>query len=68
MFGFEHGDTQLFIWGKDSPKSDGNLLRLHTDKVDDHDLSLSSIDYHMKLKLFLSGGHDQFVRIFNQKK
>jgi hypothetical protein len=52
MFGFEQGDTQLFTWSKD------NLLKLPTNKVDDHESKLSSIDYHSKLKLFLSGGHD----------
>jgi hypothetical protein len=36
--------------------------------MDDHDDKLSATDYHPVLGLYVSGGLDRYVRIFNLKK
>ena len=64
LFGFEQGDTQLFIWNRESSE----MLKLNSSKIDDHDERLSATDYHPVLGLYVSGGMDRFVRIFNLKK
>jgi WD40 repeat protein len=63
LFGFEQGDTSLFLWSREK-----ELLKLHSSKMDDHDDRLSATDYHPVLGLYVSGGLDRYVRIFNLKK
>jgi len=63
LFGFEQGDTSLFIWSRGK-----EMLKLNSSKMDDHDDRLSATDYHPVLGLYVSVGLDRYVRIFNLKK
>lgn len=79
LFGFGHGDTQLFIW--DKPPEDvceklgytdtdyeKMLMKLDTNKLNDHNEGMTCSDFHEELKIYVTGGLDQYVRVFNLKK
>ena len=90
LFGFEQGDTELFIWDFTSAEKSQDALalkiqkddkrdysslnkqsalyKLPNSKLDEHYGGLGGIDYHPKLELFISGGPDATVKIFNIKK
>ena len=92
LFGFESGDTELFMWDftdasisadaiahvknpRDAPNKafvemnrQSALYKLPNQKLDGHEGGLGDIDYHPFLKLFVSGGPDATVKIFNLKK
>ena len=47
---------------------ESSLFKLHNSKLDEHYGGLGGIDFHPKLQLFISGGPDATVKIFNIKK
>ena len=90
LFGFEQGDTELFIWDYTDPAKSAEAQAIHIDrgesrdhsklnkqsalfklpnsKLDEHHGGLGGIDFHPKLEIFVSGGPDSTVKIFNIKK
>ena len=44
------------------------LFKLPNAKLDEHEGGLGAIDYHPQLQMFVSGGPDATVKIFNVKK
>ena len=90
LFGFEQGDTELFIWDFTDPAKSAEAQAIHIDrgeskdyskmnkqsalfklpnsKLDEHFGGLGGIDFHPKLEIFVSGGPDATVKIFNIKK
>lgn len=60
--GFKTGDTEMFMW------SDKELYKLNSDKIDEHEDELMSIDMLESKGLFVTGGKDGIVKVWNIKK
>jgi hypothetical protein len=69
LFGFAHGDSNLFIWDKPSDEVceklgytdtdyEPTLMKLETNKLNDHMVGMTCSDYHEELKIYVTGGLD----------
>ena len=83
LFVFSSGDTELFEWKVSPPRdkspsgiSDGQIANryqdlwlLHREKPDEHDSEINDVDSKSHgLKLFVTGGEDGFVKVWDQDK
>lgn len=64
FFGFKTGDTQLFTW----EESEKELYKLDCDKIDEHEDDLTSVDILLSKGLFVTGGRDGLIKVWNMKK
>jgi WD40 repeat protein len=64
FMGFRTGDTEIFHWQEDEKE----LYRLAQDKMDEHEEELASIDMLQSRGLFVTGGRDGLVKVWNIKK
>jgi hypothetical protein len=44
------------------------LMKLETNKLNDHNVGMTCSDFHDELNIYVTGGLDQYVRVFNLKK
>jgi len=61
FLGFKSGDTELLYWEEASKE----LYKLSTDKINEHENDLVSIDIHLGKELFVTGGKDGLVKVWN---
>lgn len=64
FMGFKTGDTEMFHW-EEQPKE---LYRLSTDKIDEHEDELNTVDMLVSRGLFVTGGRDGLIKVWNIKK
>lgn len=64
FMGFRTGDTELFTWEEEAKE----LYRLAQDKMDEHEEELASIDLLQSRGLFVTGGRDGLIKVWNIKK
>lgn len=62
--GFKTGDTEMFMWSE----TEKELFKLNSDKIDEHEDELMSIDMLESKGLFVTGGRDGLVKVWNIKK
>ena len=62
--GFKTGDTQIFTWDEDQKE----LFKINCDKQDEHEDELMSIDMLQSRGLFVTGGKDGLIKVWNMKK
>lgn len=62
--GFKTGDTEMFMWSE----TEKELYKLNSDKIDEHEDELMSIDMLESKGLFVTGGRDGLVKVWNIKK
>ena len=63
FMGFKSGDTEMFEWDERSKE----FFRLQQEKIDEHEEELVSLDMDCR-GLFVTGGRDGLVKIWNIKK
>jgi WD40 repeat protein len=64
FMGFKTGDTELFYW----EEGEKELFKLNSDKIDEHEDELQSIDLLLSKGLFITGAKDGLIKIWNIKK
>jgi WD40 repeat protein len=64
FMGFRTGDTEMFHWDEGAKE----LYRLVSDKVDEHEDELQSIDMLQSRRLFVTGARDGLIKVWNIKK
>lgn len=64
FLGFRTGDTEVFYW----EEKEKELYRMNCEKMDEHEDDLESIDYLHEYGLFVTGGKDGCVKVWNIKK
>lgn len=61
---FRNGDTQIFTW--DEPGKE--LYKINCDKQDEHEDELMSVDMLQSKGLFVTGGRDGLIKVWNMRK
>lgn len=64
FLGFNSGDTELLYWEEEGKE----LYKLYTDKLNEHESDLVSIDMHLNKEIFATGGKDGLVKVWNKRK
>lgn len=64
MICFKTGDTEMLLW-EDNEKE---LYRLNCEKMDEHEDYLEGVDFLYGHGLFVTGGKDGCVKVWNTKK
>jgi WD40 repeat protein len=64
FMGFKTGDTQIFTWDEDQK----DLFKITCDKQDEHEDELMSIDMLQSRGLFVTGGKDGIIKVWNMRK
>jgi len=64
FMGFKTGDTEMFMWSE----TEKELFKLNSDKIDEHEDELMSMDMLESKGLFVTGGRDGLVKVWNIKK
>lgn len=59
---FVSGDTELMVW------KDNELLMVNTEKSEEHETGITGIDVLENYGLFVTGGKDGIVKIWNYRK
>jgi hypothetical protein len=62
--GFKSGDTEMFLW----EEQEKEFYRLNCEKMDEHEDQLESMDSLFGKGLFVTGGRDGLVKVWNIKK
>jgi len=62
--GFKTGDTEMFLWREQEKE----FYKLNCEKMDEHEDQLEAVDYLNDQGLFVTGGRDGLVKIWNIKK
>lgn len=64
LMGFKTGDTEMFLWEEQTKE----LYRLSTDKIDEHEDELNTVDMLVSRGLFVTGGRDGLIKVWNIRK
>ena len=62
--GFKTGDTEMFVWEEEEKE----LYKLNSDKIDEHEDELQTIDILYSRGLYVTGGKDGLIKVWNTKK
>ena len=62
--GFKTGDTEMFVWEEEEKE----LYKLNSDKIDEHEDELQTIDILYSRGLYVTGGKDGLIKVWNSKK
>ena len=61
---FKNGDSQIFTWNEEEKE----MYKINCDKKDEHDDELMSVDMLYSKGLFVSGGKDGLIKVWNFRK
>ena len=61
---FRNGDSQIFTWNEDEKE----MYKINCDKQDEHEDELMSVDMLQSKGLFVSGGKDGLIKVWNFRK
>jgi WD40 repeat protein len=64
FMGFKSGDTEIFNWNEEEKE----FYKLSCEKMDEHEDLLESVDTLNERGLFVTGGKDGLVKVWNIKK
>jgi len=64
LMGFKTGDTEMLLWDEERKE----LNRLLTDKIDEHEDELHTMDMLLSKGLFVTGGRDGLIKVWNIRK
>jgi len=64
FMGFKTGDSQIFTWDEEQK----DLFKISCDKKDEHEDELMSIDMLQSRGIFVTGGKDGIIKVWNMRK